>query len=98
MEVFVVVRRVRTPQASSKLAEEELKDVAEFIVRVRGIRSKQPEDVSKTTSCVSFDSSILMKENGVVDQLLADRREASGIDAVLIQLGELSVKVLQLFE
>jgi hypothetical protein len=48
------------------LAEEKLKDVAEFIVRVRSVRSKQSEDVGQTASRVGFDSSILVKENGVV--------------------------------
>jgi len=84
MEVLVVVRRVRTPQACGKLAEEELKDVTEFIMRVRCVRSKQPEDVSQTTSCKSFDPSVLVKENGVMDQVLADCREGTSIDAVLL--------------
>jgi len=98
MEVLVVVRRVRTSQACGKLAEEELKDVAEFIMRVRCVRSKQPEDVSQTTSCKSFDPSVLVKENGVMDQVLADCREGTSIDAVLLQLCKLGVETLQLLE
>jgi len=98
VEVLIIIRRVRTLQAGGKLAEEELKDIAEFVMCVRSIRSKQSEDVSQTASSVSLDSTILVKKNGIVDQLLADCRECSGINAVLVEVCELGVEILQLLE
>jgi len=80
------------------LAEEKLEYVAKFVVRVWSVRSKESEDVSQTTSRVGFDSSIFMKENGIVDQLLTDRREGSSINTVLVQVGKLGVEILQLLE
>jgi hypothetical protein len=98
MEVLVVVGRVRTPQARGKLTEEELKYVAKFIVGVRSVRSKESEDIGKTASCKSFDSSVFVKEDRIMDQFLADCRECTGIDAVLVQLRKLGVEALQLLE
>jgi len=98
VEVLVVVWRVRTPEARGELAEEELKDVAELIVCVRSVRSEQSEDIGQTASREGFDPSILVKENSVMDQLLAGRREGTCIDAVLVQLRKLSVETLQLLE
>jgi hypothetical protein len=98
VEVLVVVWRVRTPEARGELAEEELKDVAELIVRVRSVRSEQSEDIGQTASRKGFNPSILVKKDGVMDQLLADRREGTCIGAVLVQLRELCVEALQLLE
>jgi hypothetical protein len=80
------------------LAEEKLEYVAEFVVRVWSVRSKESEDVSQTASRVGFDSSILVKENGIVDQLLTDRREGRSINAILVQVCKLGVEILQLLE
>jgi hypothetical protein len=78
------------------LAEEELEDVAKFVVGIRGVRGEQSEDIGETTSGMGFYSSIFVKEDSVVRQLLADSREGSRVDAVLVELCELSVEILQL--
>ena len=73
-----------------------MKDVAKFIVCIRGVRGEQSEDIGQTTSGMGFYSSIFVKEDGVVSQLLAHGREGSCVDAVLVQLRKLSVEILQL--
>lgn len=95
MEVFIVVRRVSSLEASRKLPEEELEDVAKFVLIVGRVRRVESEEVGEAARGVRLDAAVLVEENGGVDEIFADGVEGGDVDVLLVHLCELLVELLE---
>jgi len=98
VKVLVVVRCIGALEAGGKLPEEELEDVLELVLGIRGVGGVEPEDVGETAGGVRLDAPVLVEEEGGVDELRAGGGERADVDELLVEFCELGVEGPELLE
>ena len=68
MEVLIVVGRVSAGEIIRELPEEELEDVAKFVLIVGRVRRVESEEVCEAARGVRLDAAVLVEEDGGVDE------------------------------
>lgn len=95
---MVVVGFAGSLEPDTQLPKEELEDILQFLIREGSIWSEKAEHIRQTASCMGLHSFILVQEDGVTNELLANGYKWLGVHGSLLEVGEFCMERLEFLE